>query len=143
MNRTAIILIVFMIAGCLASDPAAREARRLKEQSFKDAVSGLELLDKDGRAKYGCKSLGQVLGKGGLLPRSYEADLKHATLKAKQAAVKAGGNAVILISSQLSLKFPREAVVIAEALDCDKIEASPYKKDPAPTSANPANGQAQ
>jgi hypothetical protein len=147
INQITVIIAVLMLSGCLlATDPAARDAKRQEKLAFINAVSTLVSLDERETDKYRCKSLGQVLGRGGMVPRSYDDELKHATLKAREEVVRAGGNAIILISSQISQKMPREVIVIAEALECRKIRRSPVKAlsapaNPAPIKKDPAAGQ--
>lgn len=118
MRYILILMTVFVIAGCLATDPAAREARRQETAAFAEAVSSLFVLDESYTSKLKCRPLGQVTGRGGMVPRSYDGDMQHAIEMAKQAAVRAGGNALLIVSSQLSAKFPREVIVIARAFDC-------------------------
>jgi len=131
-------MAALVLTGCLATDPAAREARRQEKLAFANAVSGLVTLKEGEGSKLKCKSLGQVLGKSGLVPRSYDNDLNHATTMAKHEAVRAGGNAIRFISSLMSPEMPREVVVIAEVMDCGKIPKSTYKDmdTPAPVKTN-------
>jgi len=131
MGRMVLFVALLALTGCLATDPAARNAAKQEKAAFREAVANLRSFQGNFSSKFNCRPLGQVIGKGGLAPRTYEKDMQHAIEMAKESAVRAGGNAIQIISSLLSAEFPREVIVIARAYDCKFRSEEREKAKPA------------